>query len=125
VPTSRQPPPRDPEATSDFDAAVVIVNYRAPELVERCLESVRTSRGELSLELVVVDNDSGDGSVERLRALPDPARVLCMSENRGFAAGVNAGFEHTSTELVIVLNPDTEVRVGSLRLTATAASPVF
>ena len=93
----------------------MIVNYRAPELVERCLESVRTSCGELSLELVVVDNDSGDGSVERLRALPDPARVLCMSENRGFAAGVNAGFEHTSTELVIVLNPDTEVRPGALQ----------
>jgi N-acetylglucosaminyl-diphospho-decaprenol L-rhamnosyltransferase len=114
VPISRQPLRRDPEATSDCDAAVVIVNYRTPELVERCLESVRASCGELSLEMVVVDNASRDGSVERLRALPDPPRVLGMSENRGFAAGVNAGIEHTSTEFVIVLNPDTEVRPGAL-----------
>jgi GT2 family glycosyltransferase len=115
VPISRQPPPRDPEATSDYDAAVVIVNYRTPELVERCLESVSAGCGELNLELVVVDNASGDESVERLRALPNPATVLSMPENRGFAAGVNAGFEHTSTELVIVLNPDTEVRPGALQ----------
>jgi N-acetylglucosaminyl-diphospho-decaprenol L-rhamnosyltransferase len=114
VPISRQPTPRDPETTSDRDAAVVIVNYGTPELVERCLESVRASCGELSLEVVVVDNASGDGSVERLRALPDPPRVLGMSENRGFAAGVNAGIEHTSAEFVIVLNPDTEVRPGAL-----------
>ena len=112
---SSQPSRRDPETTSDFDAAVVIVNHRTPELVEGCLESVRASCGELSLELVVVDNDSGDGSVERLRALPDPATVLCMPENRGFAAGVNAGFDHTHTEFVIVLNPDTEVRPGALQ----------
>jgi hypothetical protein len=115
VPISRQPPPRDPEATSDFDASVVIVNYRTPELVERCLESVPAGCGELSMEVVVVDNASGDESVERLRALPSPPAVLSMPTNRGFAAGVNAGFEHTSTELVVVLNPDTEVRPGALR----------
>jgi GT2 family glycosyltransferase len=119
VSVSRQPPRRDPETTSDFDAAVVIVNYRTSELVEKCLESVRASRGELRLELVVVDNASGDGSVERLRALPGAARVLSMPDNRGFAAGVNAGFDHTSTELVIVLNPDTEVRPGALQTLVT------
>lgn len=93
-----------------------MVNYRTAALVEECLESVRASSGELRLEIVVVDNDSRDGSAERLRAGADGVAVISMSENRGFAAGVNAGFSHTSAEIVIVLNPDTEVRAGALQM---------
>ncbi len=97
------------------DAAVIVVNYRTPELVERCLDSVLATAGELRLETVVVDNASDDGSVERLRAANPEASVLAMSENAGFAAGVNAGFRRTRAEFVVLLNPDTEVRPGALR----------
>lgn len=97
------------------DAALVIVNYKTPGLVERCLESVRASSGGLRLETVIVDNASEDGSVERLRATLPDAEMIAMAENRGFAAGVNAGFEHTAAPLVIVLNPDTEMRPGALQ----------
>ncbi len=106
--------PAGTEGPSIPEAAVVIVNYRTPELVERCLESVRANDAELSLEVVVVDNASQDGSVERLRSALPAARIVAMAENRGFAAGVNAGFAHTEAELVFVLNPDTEVRPGAL-----------
>jgi N-acetylglucosaminyl-diphospho-decaprenol L-rhamnosyltransferase len=105
--------PTNPE-DEDIDAAVVVVNYRTPELVEQCLESVRAASGELSLQTVVVDNASDDGSVERLRAALPWARVVAMDENRGFAAGVNAGFRHTTAGAVIVLNPDTELLGGAL-----------
>ncbi len=101
------------------DAAVVIVNYRTAELVERCLDSVAATRGELVLETVVIDNASGDGSVERLRASQPHARVVAMPVNGGFAAGVNAGFCHTDAEIVILLNPDTEVRPGALQALVT------
>ncbi|HEY7831031.1 MAG TPA: glycosyltransferase family 2 protein [Solirubrobacteraceae bacterium] len=107
--------PSTGEDPAIHDAAVVIVNYRTPELVERCLESVRVTAAELSLEAVVVDNASRDGSVERLRAALPSAKVVAMEENRGFAAGVNAGFRHSHAELVVVLNPDTEVRSGALQ----------
>lgn len=107
--------PRADEDQSLYDAAVVIVNYRTPELVERCLASVRAAAPELRLEAVVVDNASQDGSVERLRAAMPSAQVVAMEENRGFAAGVNAGFRHTEAELVVVLNPDIEVRTGALQ----------
>ena len=99
-----------------WDAAVVIVNYRTPELVERCVASLHSSCADLSLDLVIVDNDSQDGSVERLRDSVPEGRVIQMSENRGFAAGVNAGFAHTEAAVVIVLNPDTEVRADALQL---------
>lgn len=97
----------------DYDVAVVIVNYRTPGLVESCLASVAACP-QLQLETVIVDNASGDGSVEQLRAALPAATVIAMSENRGFAAGVNAGFEHTKSDFVLVLNPDTEVRAGAV-----------
>jgi N-acetylglucosaminyl-diphospho-decaprenol L-rhamnosyltransferase len=96
------------------DAAIVVVNYRTAEHVERCLEAVRATRGGLRLETIVVDNASQDGSVERLRAAHPWATVHAMPANRGFAAGVNAGFRDSRAEFVIVLNPDTEVRPGAL-----------
>lgn len=97
------------------DAALVIVNYKTPDLVERCLESVRASSGGLRLETVIVDNASEDGSVERLGVALPTARVIAMAENRGFAAGVNVGFANTTADPVILLNPDTEVRPGALQ----------
>ncbi|HXW59673.1 MAG TPA: glycosyltransferase family 2 protein [Solirubrobacteraceae bacterium] len=100
--------------TSEPDAAVVVVNYRAAALTERCLASVHADGGELTLEEVIVDNGSGDGSVERLRAALPAARVIALPDNRGFAAGVNAAFAHTSAAVVLLLNPDTEVRPGAL-----------
>src|SRR5580692_6886136 len=100
---------------SEPDAAVVIVNYRSPELVERCLRSVQATAGDMRLETVVVDNASRDGSVERLRAACPAVKVLEMGANRGFAAGVNAGFRESRAEFVILLNPDTEVRSGALQ----------
>jgi N-acetylglucosaminyl-diphospho-decaprenol L-rhamnosyltransferase len=113
-PVVGNPSEGDPRHTGAPDAAVVIVNYRRAALVERCVASVRANSGGLDLETVVVDNDSRDGSVERLRAALPGVAVLALSANRGFAAGVNAGFRATRAELVIVLNPDTEVRAGAL-----------
>lgn len=110
------PSPGDSQSNSGTDAAVVLVNYRTPALVERCLASVRASQGKLRLETVVIDNASQDGSVERLRASLPGTEVIAMDENRGFAAGVNAGFRHTTAATVIVLNPDTEVDADTLPL---------
>lgn len=112
-------------AAARLDAAVVVVNYGTAELVERCLRSVRESRGQLELETVVVDNASPQDDVARLQAALPWAQVLAMPQNGGFAAGVNAGVAQTTAELVIVLNPDTEVRAGALQamLTRLAEHP--
>lgn len=101
------------------DAALLIVNYRSADLVAGCVEAVRTADGELALDVVVVDNGSRDGSVERLAAALPEARIVAEAENRGFAAGVNAGMRACEAELVIVLNPDTEVMPGALSMLLT------
>ncbi len=104
-------PPQDIE-----QAALVVVNFRSDRLARRCLESVRSGCPGIDLEIVVVDNASNDGSVERLRAAFSEANVIALPANRGFAAGVNAGMAATNAELTIVLNPDTEVMPGALAL---------
>ncbi len=86
----------------------MIVNFRSAELTLRCLDAV----GDEVAERVVVDNASGDGSVERLRAAG--VEVVARASNDGFAAGVNAGFAATSAPVVVVLNPDTEPRPGAI-----------
>lgn len=71
--------------------------------MEPCVASVWADRGEHDLELVVVDNNSGDGSVERLRAALPDATILASPCDRGFAADVNDGFRQSTADTVIVL----------------------
>jgi N-acetylglucosaminyl-diphospho-decaprenol L-rhamnosyltransferase len=81
------------------DAAVVVVTYNALPWLEPCLASVAT------YETVVVDHGSTDGTLELVREQFPGARML-ERENRGLAAGWNAGIEATSTPYVLLLNAD-------------------
>lgn len=96
------------------DLAVVIVNYRTPDDVSASVASIERTGEDVVAEIVVVDNASGDGSAELVRERHPGIQVLGQKENRGFAAGVNAGFGASSAPYVLVLNPDTEVRPGAL-----------
>jgi N-acetylglucosaminyl-diphospho-decaprenol L-rhamnosyltransferase len=96
------------------EVAVVVVNYRSGEETVACLKSVFANSGRLQPEVVVVDNCSGDGSAELIRASHPQARVLELPRNAGFSAGVNAGFEATTAEYVCLLNPDAELLPGTL-----------
>lgn len=90
--------------------AVVIVNYRRPDHAQRCAASVAAD----GLDVLVVDNASGDGSVERLRALG--LRVLERQNNDGFAAAVNTGIRATEAPFVLALNADTALAPDALRI---------
>lgn len=84
--------------------AVLIVNYRAVDHTTALLDAL----GGEPDEVVVVDNASGDGSVEQLRARHPGARIVERRTNDGFAAGVNAGMAATTAPVVVLLNPDTQ-----------------
>jgi N-acetylglucosaminyl-diphospho-decaprenol L-rhamnosyltransferase len=94
------------------DLAVVVVNHNTGEYLARCTSSIASSAGELRTELVVVDNASSDGSVDR--ASGPGIRLIRNPDNRGFARAANQGIEATTAPLVLLLNPDAEVVGGSL-----------
>ena len=96
------------------DLAVVVVNYNAGPFILRCLRSVSESADEARLEVVVVDNDSSDGSTDLVTTeLPD-VRLIRNRSNRGFAAAANQGIKATSGPYVLLLNPDAEITAGTL-----------
>ncbi|MBF0687194.1 MAG: glycosyltransferase [Cellulomonas sp.] len=86
---------------------VVLVNYRGADDTITCLRAFDDVDWPADrLELVVVDNDSGDGSAERIRDAVPGAKVVESGANLGFAGGCNLGVEHAHGEWVAFLNND-------------------
>jgi len=99
------PPPR---------TTVVIVTYRSREHLPACLEAVDAAARDATIETVVVDNGSDDGTVAYLRERRPEARVIANASNRGFAAAVNQGAKATRGDTLLLLNPDVVLGEGSL-----------
>ncbi|MBI2168756.1 MAG: glycosyltransferase family 2 protein [Actinobacteria bacterium] len=112
-----------PATAADGGAAwsAVVVNYNAGALLADCVESVL---GDGAAAVVVVDNASSDGSIEGIERAALAVRIIRLAANRGYAAAANAGIAQTKTEVVAVLNPDTQVRAGTgVAMAAALASP--
>jgi GT2 family glycosyltransferase len=96
---------------------IVVVHGGAATELTRCLRSVSASRG-VRLQLVVVDNASPDGGAAAREAVDQvPAgmvTLVALTENRGFAAGVNTGLARRRGEYVLLLNDDAEVDPGAI-----------
>ncbi len=105
--------------------SVIIVNYRTPGLTRDAVRSVLESGFKQSFEIIVVDNDSGDDSVTKLKDWfkSEPSvKVVISPENLGFAGGNNVGLKSATGRVVLFLNPDTIVKPGALdRLMETLA----
>jgi N-acetylglucosaminyl-diphospho-decaprenol L-rhamnosyltransferase len=87
---------------------VVIVNYQTFDLTMQCVASLLEHGIAAPQHIVVVDNDSPDGSGQRLNhSLPAGVVRVLSKVNGGFGAGVNLGVAALKTDLVLVLNPDT------------------
>ena len=87
--------------------SVIIVNYRVRYFLELCLHSVSRALAGIEAEIIVVDNHSGDGSVEALRPLFPGVRFIENDENAGFAKANNQGLRIAGGEYALFLNPDT------------------
>src|SRR5580658_539620 len=87
--------------------SVIIVNYRVRYFLELCLYSVSKALADIEAEIIVVDNHSGDGSVEALEPLFPTVQFIVNEENTGFAAANNQVLRRARGEFVLFLNPDT------------------
>lgn len=97
------------------DVSIIIVNWNVRELLAACLESLeRCASPGVRAEVCVVDNHSNDGSVEMIRARFPGVHLIINDENVGFARANNMALPWCRARLVMLLNPDTEVREGAL-----------
>lgn len=91
---------------------VIIPNYKGIQYIEACLQSLTECREQTEFQILMVDNASGDGSVELVREKFPEVAVIELEENTGFCHGVNVGIAAATTEYVILLNNDTVVEKG-------------
>ena len=100
--------------TSAPDVSIVIVTWNGREHLDACLAAVAAQQGVVA-ETILVDNGSTDGTVEHVRTWYPWVRLVPLTENRGFAAGTNAGAREARGRFVALLNNDTVPDAGWLR----------
>lgn len=94
--------------------SIVIVSWNTCDLLRRCLETVFAHPPNAPFAVWVVDNNSQDDSVAMVRQTFPQVHCLVNNHNPGFAGGNNQAIAASSSEYVLLLNPDTEVRPGAL-----------
>ncbi|MBN9388912.1 MAG: glycosyltransferase [Chloroflexi bacterium] len=97
------------------DFSVVIVSYNVAPLLEECLNSLLDNRESLSLEIIVVDNASHDGSPALVRSKFPQARLIENFSNYGFPRGCNQGLRQATGRYIFFLNPDARLEKGVLK----------
>lgn len=85
--------------------SVTIVTWNSGQFIRRCLESVLAQKHP-HREIIVVDNNSTDGTVDLLEQFEDRCRIIYNDANAGFAAAQNQAIAIARGEWILTLNPD-------------------
>lgn len=96
--------------------SVVVVNWNVRALLVGCLNALLSPEvhGDLTIEVIVVDNNSHDGSAEAAESIHG-VRVIREHENLGYGRAANKALEAARGDTLLVLNPDTEPQAHSLQ----------
>ncbi len=86
--------------------SIIIVSFNTSELLQRCLEAVQQESSMINTEIIVIDNNSKDGSADVVEHKFPKVRLIRSSKNLGFAAANNLGFTYAKGDYIILLNPD-------------------
>ncbi len=103
----------DRPAGTTLGVSAVIVTYNSSHCVERCLASVAEQLHPA--EIIVVDNASGDGTVETLRRAAPDAVVIEAGTNLGFGRACNLGVARAGCDTVMFVNPDVTISRANRR----------
>lgn len=96
--------------------SIIIVNYCSAHLIIDCLQSLYCYNIELSFEVIIVDNNSNDGSKELILQQYPSVEWIQMNYNTGFARANNAGIRIAQSDVFLLLNPDTIAIDNSIEL---------
>lgn len=99
-----------------MDLSIIIVNYNVKHFLEQCLLSVEKAMGGFEGEVIVIDNNSVDGSQEMMRKkFGDKITLIANTDNPGFSKANNQGIKIAKGRYVLLLNPDTVVEEQTFR----------
>ena len=97
-----------------INISIVIVNYNSMDYLFHCINSIKKSTGSLSIEIIVVDNNSTDGTLEDVKSRFPDVNFIELEENLGFGKANNIGAAVSSGEYILILNPDTVLEENTL-----------
>ena len=96
------------------EISLILVSFNDWIHLEKCLQSLKGCLPELDLEIVVVDNNSTDGSPDLIKKNFPKIKLICNKENLGFSKANNLGIRASAGEFVLFLNSDTIVNTQAL-----------
>ena len=106
-----------------MDLSVVIITYNSSQYISECLRSVLLELGNRKSEIILIDNNSDDNSLELVTKfseseLPEniTVRIIANDVNSGYAPAINQGMKNSSGEYLLLLHPDVNIREKSLNI---------
>ena len=93
-----------------MELSIIIVNYNVKHFLEQCLISVKKALNGIEGEIIVVDNNSVDGSLSLINEKFKDVVLISNQKNTGFSVANNQGIKIAKGENILLLNPDTVVQ---------------
>lgn len=98
------------------DLSIIIVNYNVKDFLSQCLNSILASKTNFNYEIIIVDNNSTDGSVDFIQKNFPSVKLIPLDRNTGFGFANNKGFEFAQGKYILILNPDTVLQEDTLKV---------
>jgi O-antigen biosynthesis protein len=92
-----------------YKISIIIVNYNVEYFLDQCLDSVVKAIKNVSAEVIIVDNNSVDGSLNMLSKKYPQFKLIANKFNGGFSKANNQAIKEANGEYILLLNPDTVV----------------
>ena len=105
---------RETLSHSGIDVSILMISFNTRALTLDALRSVIDQTKEISYEIIVVDNASGDGSTDAIRSEFPQVRLIALDRNIGFAPANNLASVEARGDFLLLLNPDTVVLNGAV-----------
>lgn len=94
---------------SHMDFSIIIVSWNVKEVLRKNIQTMLGSSQQSTFEIIVIDNDSKDGTVSMIQSEFPSIRLIVNQENLGFAKASNQGLKIASGDFLILLNPDMKI----------------
>lgn len=100
----------------NIDVSVVIVNYKTPRLTCACIKSIKDFTDGVNFEIIVIDNNSDDGSVDFIQKAHSDVNVIAHHDNAGTSIAYNIGIKAAKGQYILIQNSDTEYYENSIKI---------
>jgi GT2 family glycosyltransferase len=92
-----------------MDLSIIIVTWNVSDCLKQCLDSIFRNQEDLALEVILIDNNSSDNTIDLVKRDFPQVKLIANSKNLGFAKACNQGLAIAQGKFLLLLNPDTKI----------------